>query len=888
MNYGKKQVAKKQRYMNPKKRKRKKRAKVRFLKGFLIGMLVLCVIGAGVAGIFVKKMIDNAPTITPESIKPQGYTSIILADDGKTETDNLKQAGSNRVYKTIDEIPEDLQHAFVAIEDSRFYKHHGIDPQGILRAAVVGITNGFHFTEGASTITQQLIKNNVFPDFVYEETLYDRVERKIQEQYLALQVEKQLTKEDILESYLNTINLGQNTLGVQAASQRYFGKDVSELTLSECATIAGITKNPSAYNPITNPEENAKRRKKVLGDMLAQEYISQEEYDEAMADDVYTRIQNVNTEIQEESSVMSYFNDALVEQLLEDMTDPDGLAYTTTQATNAIYSGGLTIYSTQNATMQKIAEKELQNDKNFPSNIDWGLDYALTVTRADGTQENYSTGHVKKFGAEKYNDSTGHLFSSKEAAEKRVAAFKESIAQEGDTYDEYMNLSPQPQSSVCIIEQSTGQIKALVGGRGKKTTSRGLNRAYRGSQRQPGSCFKILAVYAPALDTSSHSLATVRKDEAYHYQSGSKKALQNAYNGYLGNITLRKAIEQSCNIVAVKVINEISVDLGYEYVEKFGISTITESDRVESLALGGITTGVYNYEMTAAFAAIANKGVYIEPILYTKVLDHKGNVLIDNTQESHKVVEETTAALLTSAMQGVVDNGTAYSSALSNMDSAGKSGTSSNSKDYWFSGFTPYYTMSIWLGYDEPQEMPSSIWNYHFKIWAKIMNQIDNELGLAYETFSMPKSVSKKTVCARSGLVPTAACDKTVTDYFAANTYPSKSCKVCEQGSVKVCKETGLLASSYCTQTENKYFDPDATSGSSKAPTQTCESCKQKAEEAQRLEEQKRQEEANNASDPNAGGTTTGDGTNGTPSGDASTGDTSTDGTTDPSGGAAQ
>lgn len=846
MNYGRKEVAKRHKKVSSKAGMGKKKTRVRLLKGFLLCMLFICILGVGAVGMFVKKMVDNAPVITADSIKPQGYTSVILADDSVTETDNLKQAGSNRVYKTIDEIPKDLQHAFVAIEDSRFYTHHGIDPQGIIRAAVVGVANKFHFTEGASTITQQLIKNNVFPEFVYEETLYDRVERKVQEQYLALQVEKQLDKDEILESYLNTINLGQNTLGVQAASQRYFGKDVSELTLSECATIAGITKNPSAYNPITNPEANAKRRKKVLGDMLDQGYISQEEYDEAMADDVYSRIQTVNTKIQETSSVMSYFNDALVEQLMEDMTDPDGLGYTTTQAANAIYSGGLTIYSTQNVTMQKIAEKELQNDDNFPANIDWGLDYALTITRADGTQENYSTGHVKQFGAEKYNDSEGHLFSSQEAAKKRIEAFKESLAQEGDTYDEYINLSPQPQASVCIIEQSSGQIKALVGGRGEKNTSRGLNRAYRGSERQPGSCFKILAVYAPALDSSGLSLATVRKDEAYSYQTGSKKALQNAYSGYLGDITLRKAIEQSCNIVAVKVLNEISVNLGYEYVKNFGITTVTDDDRVESLALGGISTGVYNYELTAAYAAIANKGVYIEPILYTKVLDHEGNVLIDNQQTTKKVIQESTAALLTSAMQGVVDNGTAYNSALSNMDSAGKSGTTSNSKDYWFSGFTPYYTMSIWLGYDEPKEMPSSYWNYHFKLWAKIMNQIDEQLGLPYETFTMPSSITKKTVCSRSGLLPTEYCDETVSDYFVSNTFPTDSCKICEEGSKKICKETGLLASEYCKETEDKFFDPDATKKEDKAPTKTCEECKKKEEEAKRKEEEEKWKEEEN------------------------------------------
>lgn len=218
---------------------------------------------------FYQKVINDAPDVTPEDVKPTGYTSVIYASDNKTETERLTSAGSNRVYKTIDEIPKDLQHAFVAIEDERFYEHNGIDPKGIIRAGIIGITTG-DFSQGASTLTQQLIKNNIF-DFMSEDTFFDRLERKIQEQYLALKLEKQMSKSEIMENYLNTINLGQNTLGVQAASQRYFNKDVSQLTLSECAVIAAITQSPSYYNPITHPDNNAKRREQVLDNMLDQD-----------------------------------------------------------------------------------------------------------------------------------------------------------------------------------------------------------------------------------------------------------------------------------------------------------------------------------------------------------------------------------------------------------------------------------------------------------------------------------------------------------------------------------------------------------------------------------------------------------------------------------------
>lgn len=785
MNYSKRKASKKQKTITSKSTMQKKRVGVRLFKGFLILAILVCIAGATVVGLFVKQVIDEAPTITAESIKPQGCSSTIYADDGVTVTGKLTTSGANRIYKTIDQIPLDMQHAFVAVEDSRFYEHKGFDPKGILRAAIVGLTSG-DFSQGASTITQQLIKNNVFPDFMHE-TKFESVKRKIQEIYLSIQLEEMLEKDAILESYMNTINLGQNTLGVQTASLRYFGKNVSELTLSECATIAGITQSPGNLNPITNPEANAKRRTKVLDDMLEQGYIDQAAHDEALADDVYTRIQAVNTQILEESSITSYFNDALAQQLMDDLTSDEGLGYSSTQAYNALYGSGLSIFSTQNVTIQKICESELMNDKNFPSKIEWGVDYALTIYRADGTQENYSSGHLKKFGAENYNDSQGRLFSTQDAAYARIDAFRASLSKEDDIrYDEYVNLSPQPQCSVSVIDQSNGHIKALVGGRGEKTTNRGLNRAYTGSTRQPGSCFKILAAYAPAFDSGERALASIEVDEPYKYSDG--KPIRNWWgNYYLGEVTLREAIAESMNIPAVKVLQDISIGTGYQWVtEKFGISTLVEADYVEALVLGGITKGVYNYELTAAYAAIANGGVYNEPILYTKVLDHDGNILIDNTREPVTIMKETTAALLTSAMQDVIKSGTATPARVDNMPAAGKSGTTSENKDYWFAGYTPYYTCSIWLGYDDNKEMNGSNWYYHEKIWSNIMERITSSLGLAYKNFQMPSSLVKGTVCAKTGLLVMdtdenpddliGICEETVTDYFAPGTMPTKTC----------------------------------------------------------------------------------------------------------------
>lgn len=781
MNYGRKKAAKKRRDITSKSKMKKKRLGVRIFKGVLLTLLLLMVAGCVGGGIFLKKVIDSAPDVTPEDVKPTGYTSVVYASDNKTETQRLTSAGSNRVYKTIDEIPKDLQHAFVAIEDERFYEHNGIDPKGIVRAGMIGLTTG-DFSQGASTLTQQLIKNNIF-DFMSEDTFFDRLERKIQEQYLALKLEKQMSKSEIMENYLNTINLGQNTLGVQAASQRYFNKDVSQLTLSESAVIAAITQSPSYYNPITHPDHNADRRKQVLKNMLEQGYISQEAHDEALADDVYARIQNVNTNITQNTTPQSYFVDALTEQILTDLEDPDvGLGYSETQAYNTLYKGGLSIYSTQDLEIQGICDQVLNDDSNYPYKVQYGLSYALTVTRADGTQENYSSGHIKQFRNMKY----GLTFDSEEQAHQVIESFKASIAKEGDTYDEVINLSPQPQASVTVIDQATGQIKAMVVGRGTKSSSMSLNRAYTGSTRQPGSCFKILSTYAPALDSAGETLATIIKDEPYEYADGTP--VSNWWgNYYRGNMTMRKAIEQSANICAVKTLTEITPQLGFTYCQNFGLSTLVESrttdegkvftDIQQPLALGGVTDGVYNYEMCAAYAAIANGGVYQEPIMYTKILDHDGNVLLDRTQtqEKHTVLKDSTAFLLTSAMEDVIKKGTGTPARLSNMDAAAKTGTTSNNVDLWIAGYTPYYTCTIWSGYDDNTPLADREWDYHLKMWKKIMDQINTTKGLAYTQFEEPDSVVERTVCTSTGKLAVSGCPA-VTEYFDRDTAPTQSC----------------------------------------------------------------------------------------------------------------
>ena len=777
MNYGKKKAAKRQKKITSKSTMQGKRIVVRLFKALLICIVLAAVVGVAGGGLFIKKIIDDTPHVSASDVKPKGFTTFVYADDGSTEIERFVSSGSNRVYKSIDEIPKDLQNAFVAIEDERFYKHNGIDLQGIARAAVVGIARGGNFTEGASTLTQQLIKNNVFPNFTKEKTFYDKFQRKIQEQYLALQIEKKMDKSEIIESYLNTINLGQNCLGVQAASQRYFGKDVSDLTLSECAVIAGITQSPSTYDPITHPDNNKVRRNKVLKNMLEQGYISQKQYDEALADDVYARIQTTNTASQADNTY-SYFVDALAQQVIQDLKDQ--LGYTDTQAYNAVYSGGLSIYSTQNQTMQQICDEEANNDSNYPGLKEYGLDYALTVTRADGSTENYGSNNIKNYVKETYGKDQGLLYSSEDAARAMVEEWKTTIAREGDTYDERITITPQPQSSITIMDQKTGQIKAMVGGRGEKASSLGLNRAYQGSKRQPGSTFKILAAYAPALDSCDKTLATTIDDEPYTLKNG--QVLRNANKQYSGTTTLREGIKRSINVVAVKLSDEITQELGYEYCQKFGISTLVKNKTIngkvfddstsQTLALGGITEGVYNYEMCAAYATIANGGEYNKPTLYSKVVDHDGNVLLDGTGESHTVIKDSTAYLLTSAMEDVVNSGTGTACQLPNMPVAGKTGTTTSNKDLWFCGFTPYYTCAVWGGYDDNKECDYDT-SFRFRLWKGIMSRIHE--NLEEKDFKVPSSVERKSICTITGKLAGSGCPS-ITEYFAKDTLPSETC----------------------------------------------------------------------------------------------------------------
>ena len=776
MNYGKKSTAKKRTALISRSSMMGKRARVSFIRVLFVSLIALCIavtcLGVG--------SFRGAPDVDDIDIMPLGYATF-LYDDAGNQIRKLAAPDSNRLPVTLDQIPVDLQHAVVAIEDERFYEHNGIDVKGILRAGMKALTTG-DFSEGASTITQQLLKNNVFTNWTSESTQLERFTRKIQEQYLAVQVEKKTDKDTILENYLNTINLGAGSYGVQAAARQYFDKDVWDLNLSECATLAGITQNPTKFNPIINPDSNRKRRKEVLQHMLDQNYITQDQYDEALADDVYSRIQAAQEKNSStENTVYTYFEDELTDQIINDLMNIKG--YTKKQATNLLYSGGLKVYTTQDSKIQNILDEEYADPSNYPDTVQYELDYALTVTDPDGNQVNYSKEMLQLYFQNEDPD-FDLLFDSPEDGQTYVDKYKASILANGSkVLAERVNFAPQPQSSMSVIDQHTGYVKALIGGRGEKTASLTLNRA-TDTTRQPGSTFKIVSTYAPALNEKGMTLATTFEDEPYEYPDGSP--VNNATRSYNGTTTIRTAIQNSINVVAVKCLEKVTPDLGLKYLDNFGFTTLahgTEADKDANgnvwsdanlaTALGGITRGVTNVELCASYAAIANGGNYIKPIYYTKILDHNGNVLIENTAAERSVIKESTAFLLTSAMEDVVKQGTGTACQLDNMPVAGKTGTTEAYNDLWFVGYTPYYTCAVWSGYDNNEKLPDYARNFHKALWKKVMTRIHE--GLPSKEFEKPASVEKLSVCEETGLLPRAGCP-VITEYFDVGTMPTEYC----------------------------------------------------------------------------------------------------------------
>lgn len=783
---------------NKKSRKAIKRTFLSILVIFIVIFSVAVGIGLGV----IAKIIKNAPDLEMLSIEPTEYTTIFKDMNG-VEVERY-HGDENREYVQLSEIPEYFQNAIIAVEDERFYKHCGIDFRGILRAAFTTIKNkitGQSGIEGASTLTQQLIKNNV------TKVTRNTLETKIQEQYLAVKYEsylkeqlgsKEAAKKYILEVYLNTVTFGHGYNGVQAAALGYFNKNASELTLAESAAIAAITNNPSLYSPRTNPEGNRNRQIKILNKMLEQKMITQEEYDEAIAEDVYSKISQTssNQKVVEGNVIHSYFADSAFEQISQDLQDKYKIS--AQQANNLLYRGGLEVNLTLDSNAQAIVDEAFANEDLFPD-VTYAIDvtYNVSIINNDTSAQE----HFEYTQFVKTKEEGEEFIANKRAEIEESLASNESILAESSTF------SIQPQASMIIIDYENGYVRAIAGSRDEKVVNRGFNRA-TDAVRQPGSVFKVLAAFAPGIDTGVLTPATVIDDVPFEKAD---YAPSNWYSGYRGLSTVRDGIKNSMNIVAVKAMDMTGVQTAYQYLLNFGFTTL-EDDAHLATALGGITNGVTLLEVTAAYGAIANEGKYIEPKFYTTVLDHSGNVLLDATEdrEEVQVLKESTAFLLTDMMKDVITSGTGTRAQFKtiNMPVAGKTGTSQDSKDLTFIGYTPYYVAGIWTGYDRYDSLVPSMSgilsseSYHVEIWRQVMEALHQDLEVV--DFNKPSDIVQMTVCKDSGLLPTELCyldlrgDRTYTEYFAKDNVPTEECDV--HASVKICTDSGKIATDNCPE----------------------------------------------------------------------------------------
>lgn len=790
---------------NVKSKKRKRKKKLHIFRKILVALFGLALLSMFFGLGMVKGILDSTPPLTSFHFGPTKFATKIVDRNGNV-MDTLVEEGSNREAVKFSDIPVNLVNAFVAIEDERFWEHSGVDLRSIARA-IYGVIKSDASRGGGSTITQQLIKNSVFNSALNEKG-FEKYVRKLQEQYIALQYESEATmskkeiKEQIITDYLNTIYLGSNTLGVKVAAKKYFNKELKDLTLSESAVIASITKNPTRNNPITHPENNKRREQQTLKNMLALNYITEEEYNEAINDDVYSRIQNIEVQSENTNQVYTYFTEAVIDKLQEDLVKR--LGYSATLAKNLLYSGGLRVETTMDPTLQSIVDAEVNSEANY-SVKKYSIDYRLSIHHSNGTESHYSQIDVEKYHVETLkNKKYDGLFATKDVAKQFINSFKDSVIKEGDTIlAETLNYFLEPQCSFVMINHNSGEVVAIAGGRGEKTVSRSLNRATN-TKRQPGSTFKVISSFAPALELYNKTLATTYYDSEYQYKyANNTKTFKNWYSsGYLGFQNIRAGIVYSLNIIAIRCLMEtVTPEVGVKFAKRLGITSIDEvGDANPAVALGGLTYGVTNLELTGAFAAIANQGNYQEPKLYTKVYDHYGKVILDNSKiKPTRVLSKENAFLLTSAMADSMVGGRAFSSAAMNINPtstrawfkgssvAGKSGTTTNNNDVWFVGYTPYYTAGIWGGCDENQSLQDTrkkINNggttFHKTIWRRIMNTVHTTLPKV--EFEKPPAIIARKVCRKSGLLATDGCDldprgkASYTEYFLDGTQPRTRC----------------------------------------------------------------------------------------------------------------
>lgn len=849
-----------------------------------------------IVGIYAAIVIIKAPSIDTDDIYSILSESSVIYDDEGNAVDKI-YSNENRTNIQYEDLPKNLVNSFIALEDKTFWDHHGFNFIRILGAIKDKIISGGSVS-GTSTITQQLARNLFLKESMFDHSM----KRKIIEAYYTIILESKLSKEEIIEAYLNTIYLGYNCNGVQAASQAYFSKDVKDLTLEQCAALASLPQAPSQYElveivssstPISNQDNILKdtstatyvlndagksRRDTCLKLMLDQELISQDEYDAAIK---VTLKEMLNPQYNNEQTTSSYFTDYVINQVIADLQKENNWDYNT--AWEKVYKGGLKIYSTQDAKAQDVIETEFDNDANFPSPTGINYDGSGNIVNASGQivlydfKDYFNSEKAFTFGADEITSNDDGSFTIKAGKRlniyetevngkkdysiefKSMYVFEDSklysisggyvnIPQEYKSkdkngnitvsskfkkdYPEFFSISDdgtislpstsytlrqkviQPQSAMTIVDNATGEIKAMVGGRktvGKQLYNRAIN------PRQPGSSIKPLAVYSAAIQQSAEEAAAGKKHTFKNFnidQQGAnlwgdyltassividEKTVingsvwpKNSSNSYSGTQTLRTALQQSINTCAVKILMQVGTDYSADLVEKYGISTLVTDGshndmNAAALALGGMTKGVSTLEMASAYTVYPNNGTRKETTSYSKVVDQSGKTILtkEDGKES-KVLDPGVAWIMGDLLRSVVTNGLGSPAAISGVQVGGKTGTTSDQYDIWFDGFTPSYSASLWVGNDINIEL-SGMSNYAARLWGRIMNQIPKAKKGSYK--GAPSNV------VRSG-----------SEYYINGTQTGLVSKEGLSQEVTICKDSGYLATPDCPNQEKKTY----------------------------------------------------------------------------------
>lgn len=647
----------------------------------------------------------------------------------------------NRTLVDFEDIPDHVWQALVSIEDERFFKHHGVDWKTTF-GAIVKMVTGSENTPGGSTITQQVIKNLTGENQV-------TIKRKVTEIFRALRFSKNYSHEEILELYLNMVYFGDGAYGIDAAADTYFGKDVSELSVAEAASIVGITQYPYMFDPSRGDwyrEQNKTRQETVLYKMNQLGYLSDEDYEAALNeqlvfvwDDDYVASEGAEEAEAEVEAAPSTYDSYFVEQVFNDVVAAlhEEKGYSIEVAKDMLYTGGYQIYATVKPEIQEIAESVYADRNNL-----------------------------------NYTSAKGELL----------------------------------QSGMTIIDNETGSVVAIVGRMGEREGRFLLS--YATNARPCGSAIKPVAVYGPALEAGVITPASVIDDYPVHVMGDSGEEYNwpvNAYSGYKGVLTLQDAIRFSSNPCAVRVLEALTPSESYAFMtDKLGFTTLTADDisAAGALALGGLSYGVTTLEMAAAYSAFANDGIYTAPRTFVEVRDHNGNTVLENNAESRVAMKESTAYAMIELLKGVVQSGgTGTQANFSGMNIAGKTGSTNSNCDRYFVGMTPYYTAAVWVGYDTPTRIVAS-GNPAAALWNKVMKPVHD--GLTNKNFNVHAAdMEEVTVCSQTGLLAGPYCSQTHTVLVAGGYAPTLTCDA--HTSCSICADTGMLASDGCTNVTTAY-----------------------------------------------------------------------------------